>query len=92
MGHAGALLSPGENDARRKAKLLQDAGAVLVYHPSQFGEVMAGLLKHEPKMNMPVSRSHDLPLRARRILQKLTFRLCKVFACQTSHALRPDLH
>lgn len=55
MGHSGALLGPGENDATRKAKLLQDAGAVLVYHPSQFGETMASLLDDDHTTNTSVS-------------------------------------
>ena len=60
MGHAGALLGPHENDARRKAKLLQDAGAVLVYHPSQFGETMASLLGDDHTTDPPVSTKPDL--------------------------------
>ena len=64
MGHAGALLGPGENDARRKANLLQDAGAELVYHPSLFGEVMASLLDDNGQRTMPVSRDSYLAPRA----------------------------
>ena len=60
MGHAGALLCPGESDAKRKAKLLQDAGAVLVYHPSQFGEIMASLLADDHMTDTPVSRKPTL--------------------------------
>ncbi|KAJ7239668.1 succinyl-CoA synthetase subunit alpha [Mycena rebaudengoi] len=40
MGHAGAWAGPGELSADIKFKLLQDAGAVMVDHPSQFGELM----------------------------------------------------
>ncbi|KAK7538489.1 succinyl-CoA synthetase-like protein [Phyllosticta citribraziliensis] len=44
MGHAGAWIGPGENSADSKYRILQDAGAVMVDHPSQFGRVMKGLL------------------------------------------------
>ncbi|KAG8533494.1 uncharacterized protein KY384_002279 [Bacidia gigantensis] len=45
MGHAGALFSPAENTARAKAKHLEDAGALIVNHPSKFGSQMAKLLQ-----------------------------------------------
>ncbi|KAK7556958.1 succinyl-CoA synthetase-like protein [Phyllosticta citricarpa] len=44
MGHAGAWVGPGENSAEVKYKTLQDAGAVMVDHPSQFGQMMRTLL------------------------------------------------
>ncbi|KAB2578761.1 Succinate--CoA ligase (ADP-forming) subunit alpha [Lasiodiplodia theobromae] len=44
MGHAGAWPAPGENLAEVKARLLENAGAVLVDHPAKFGNVMKGLL------------------------------------------------
>lgn len=44
MGHAGAWPAPGENLAEVKARLLEDAGAVMVDHPAKFGNVMKGLL------------------------------------------------
>ncbi|KAF2083577.1 succinyl-CoA ligase-like protein subunit alpha [Saccharata proteae CBS 121410] len=44
MGHAGAWQASGENNADQKYKILQDAGAVMVDHPSRFGNVMKGLL------------------------------------------------
>ncbi|KAJ7628263.1 succinyl-CoA ligase subunit alpha [Mycena polygramma] len=44
MGHAGAWAGRGENSAQQKYNILQDAGAVMVDHPSQFGELMRELL------------------------------------------------
>ncbi|KAK8226647.1 succinyl-CoA synthetase-like protein [Phyllosticta capitalensis] len=44
MGHAGAWVGPGENSAEKKYRILQDAGAVMVDHPSHFGQVMKDLL------------------------------------------------
>ncbi|EKG12077.1 CoA-binding protein [Macrophomina phaseolina MS6] len=44
MGHAGAWPAPGENLAEAKARILGDAGAVMVDHPAKFGEVMKDLL------------------------------------------------
>ena len=44
MGHAGALFDAGEVDARQKADLLRDAGAVITNHPSKFGHHMIKLL------------------------------------------------
>ncbi|KAL1961945.1 hypothetical protein VTN77DRAFT_726 [Rasamsonia byssochlamydoides] len=46
MGHAGAWAAPGEPDARAKYKALEDAGAVLVSHPEEFGEGMKTLLSN----------------------------------------------
>lgn len=43
MGHAGALIRAGERSAKGKAKVLQDAGVVIVNHPSKFGEGMKQL-------------------------------------------------
>lgn len=44
MGHAGALLSPGDQGAEAKAQALQAAGAVVVPHPGLLGEEMSKLL------------------------------------------------
>ncbi|PHH91489.1 hypothetical protein CDD83_272 [Cordyceps sp. RAO-2017] len=44
MGHAGAILMPGDLSAREKADALERAGAVLVSHPGLMGETMKGLL------------------------------------------------
>ncbi|KAK7732125.1 hypothetical protein SLS57_001105 [Botryosphaeria dothidea] len=44
MGHAGAWPAPGENLADAKARILGDAGAVMVDHPAKFGNVMKDLL------------------------------------------------
>ncbi|KAF5239233.1 hypothetical protein FANTH_10035 [Fusarium anthophilum] len=44
MGHAGALLQPGDISADAKAKALQDSGAIVVPHPGIMGEVMSQLL------------------------------------------------
>ncbi|OJD18307.1 hypothetical protein AJ78_01684 [Emergomyces pasteurianus Ep9510] len=46
MGHAGAWASPGDPDAQTKIKALQDAGAVMVHHPENFGEGMKMLLSN----------------------------------------------
>lgn len=45
MGHAGALLSPGDQGAEAKARALADAGANVVAHPGMIGEEMDRLLK-----------------------------------------------
>lgn len=45
MGHAGALLSPGDQGAEAKAQALKEAGANVVAHPGMIGEEMDRLLK-----------------------------------------------
>ncbi|KAJ7463988.1 succinyl-CoA ligase subunit alpha [Mycena latifolia] len=40
MGHAGAWAGMTENSTARKYSILQNAGAIMVDHPSQFGDVM----------------------------------------------------
>lgn len=44
MGHAGALLMPGDKGARAKAEALEKAGAVVVPHPGLIGTEMHRLL------------------------------------------------
>ena len=44
MGHAGALLSPGEKGAEAKTRALEAAGAVVVPHPGLMGSEMRKLL------------------------------------------------
>lgn len=44
MGHAGATVRAGEKSAKAKVKALEDAGVVIVNHPSKFGEGMKNLL------------------------------------------------
>lgn len=44
MGHAGALLSPRDATAETKAKVLEEAGAVIVPHPGLMGSEMKRLL------------------------------------------------
>ena len=44
MGHAGAFISSGEGDAMSKVRALEDAGAIIVRHPSKFGEGMKEIL------------------------------------------------
>lgn len=44
MGHAGALLSPGDYGAEAKAQALAAAGAIVVEHPGLMGSTMRGLL------------------------------------------------
>ena len=44
MGHAGALLSPGDKGAEAKAQALMAAGAVVVPHPGLLGVEMKRLL------------------------------------------------
>lgn len=43
MGHAGALLSPGEQGAEAKARALEDAGALVVPHLGLLEETLRGL-------------------------------------------------
>ncbi|PLB43820.1 putative succinyl-CoA synthetase subunit alpha [Aspergillus steynii IBT 23096] len=43
MGHAGAWTAPGEPVASVKYKALENAGAVMVNHPEDFGEGMKSL-------------------------------------------------
>ncbi|KAJ7152037.1 succinyl-CoA synthetase-like protein [Mycena filopes] len=38
MGHSGAWVGRGENSAQQKHDILERAGAVMVDHPSQFGD------------------------------------------------------
>jgi succinyl-CoA synthetase alpha subunit len=44
MGHAGALLAPGEQGAAAKASALEAAGAFVVPHPGVMGYEMKRLL------------------------------------------------
>lgn len=44
MGHAGAILSPGDVSAEAKAKALEDSGALVVPHPGVMGSKMLDLL------------------------------------------------
>lgn len=46
MGHAGALVSAGEKNALGKVQALEDAGVVIVNHPSKFGDGMKSLLNN----------------------------------------------
>jgi succinyl-CoA synthetase alpha subunit len=45
MGHNGAWRGRGESTAEQKWRALEDAGAVMADHPSQFGSIMKRLLK-----------------------------------------------
>lgn len=45
MGHAGALLMPGEKGAEAKAQALEAAGAVVVPHPGLLGSEMKRVLR-----------------------------------------------
>lgn len=47
MGHAGALLAPGDQSAKAKVKALENAGAVVVPHPGLLGEEMLRLLEQQ---------------------------------------------
>lgn len=51
MGHAGALLSPGDGGAEAKARALDEAGAVVVPHPGLIGSEMAKLLNSAYKIS-----------------------------------------
>lgn len=44
MGHAGAILTPMDESAERKAEALESAGAVVVPHPGVMGSKMMELL------------------------------------------------
>jgi succinyl-CoA synthetase alpha subunit len=44
MGHAGALLMPGDKGAEAKARALEEAGATVVPHPGLIGTEMKRLL------------------------------------------------
>ncbi|KAK7058030.1 succinyl-CoA [Favolaschia claudopus] len=60
MGHAGAWAGRGENSADEKYRILRDAGAVMVDHPSQFGRVM------EKLMGSKESQPQPKPMKSRR--------------------------
>ena len=45
MGHAGAYIGLGGHSAKQKIRILEEAGATIVTHPAQFGDVMKPLLK-----------------------------------------------
>ena len=66
MGHAGAFVGAGENNARAKVRALEDAGVVITNHPSKFGEGMKRLLAGQQKRHMhtsrrPIPRSNPIP-------------------------------
>ncbi|KAH8425946.1 putative succinyl-CoA synthetase subunit alpha [Aspergillus melleus] len=50
MGHAGAWTAPGEPDASAKYKALENAGAVMVNHPEDFGEGMKTLFSNRGRV------------------------------------------
>lgn len=45
MGHAGAYVTYGDGDAKAKIHALKEAGATIVTHPPQFGDVLKPLLE-----------------------------------------------
>ncbi|WYZ41419.1 hypothetical protein EsH8_V_000314 [Colletotrichum jinshuiense] len=49
MGHAGAILFPGDVSAVAKSKALEDAGAIVVPHPGVMGSEMKRLLQIQYK-------------------------------------------
>jgi succinyl-CoA synthetase alpha subunit len=55
MGHAGALLSPGDQGAEAKAKALSEAGARVVMHPGLIGSEMRKLLEERAIMEHAAS-------------------------------------
>ena len=55
MGHAGAMVRAGENSAKAKIKNLEDAGAIIVNHPSKFGKGMKQLLSDTSRPNVSLS-------------------------------------
>ncbi|KAJ7753513.1 succinyl-CoA ligase subunit alpha [Mycena metata] len=57
MGHSGAWAGWGENSAEQKHQILERAGAVMVDHPSQFGEVMQQLL-FKPDKSLTLVSGH----------------------------------
>ena len=60
MGHAGAFIAHGENDAAGKSKALETAGAVLTNHPSKFGAGMKSLLASRAGVNVCIVRINIL--------------------------------
>lgn len=46
MGHAGALVSPGEQGAEAKALALQDAGTIVLSHLGELESTLIGLGLH----------------------------------------------
>ena len=44
MGHAGASTIHGGSGAKAKIRALEQAGAIIVTHPAQFGDVLKPLL------------------------------------------------
>lgn len=48
MGHAGALLSPGEQGAEAKARALEDAGALVIPHLGLLEETLQSLAFDRP--------------------------------------------
>ncbi|KAJ7172839.1 succinyl-CoA ligase subunit alpha [Mycena crocata] len=59
MGHAGAWAGLGERSAGEKYNALRNAGAVMVDHPAQFGEVMARLLKQQSSSSSAAKSSQE---------------------------------
>lgn len=55
MGHAGALVSAGEKNALSKIRALEDAGVVIVNHPSKFGDGMKKFVDSTRSPNSSVS-------------------------------------
>ena len=47
MGHAGAFVGAGEQNAISKVRALEDAGVVITNHPSKFGNGIKKLLANK---------------------------------------------
>lgn len=58
MGHAGAFIAPGEDNAQAKIRALKDAGVIIVHHPARFGEGMKYLLGGRAQAQITVCLIH----------------------------------
>lgn len=62
MGHAGAFIAPGENDAVAKANALKMAGVTITNHPSRFGGEMKKLLDRGNNVNIGSRQDSSCPV------------------------------
>ena len=58
MGHAGAFIASGEDNAQAKIRAFKDAGVIIVHHPARFGGGMKYLLGGRAQAQVTVCLFH----------------------------------
>ncbi|MCJ1357354.1 MAG: hypothetical protein MMC33_007350 [Icmadophila ericetorum] len=88
MGHAGAFIAPGEDNAQTKIKAFEEAGVTIVHHPSKFGEDMKQLLSSRPRPQT----THESISQQKRGLHTISRRAKPSSSIQSSSVTTRKLH